>query len=122
MARGRWLARDVSDALDELVRHSLVRRVERGATRYGMLDMIRECAADELAAVRDTVVAREREVAWLTSLLEAADAAFTRGHDEKAMLERANVERANVRDALTWAATNGRGRKLSGWPPGATSG
>ena len=111
--------RDVDDALEELVRHSIVRRVDSGAaTRYGMLDMIREYAADELAAGKEEVVVRERLVAWLTSLLEAADAAFTRGRDEQTTLARAIAERANVRDSLTWAAANGRGDaalRLAAW-------
>jgi non-specific serine/threonine protein kinase len=97
---------DPTDTLDELARHSLL--VRRGENRLGMLETIREFAVDELRAAGDEAWTRDRQIDWLATLLTGVEDAFVLGHDQAAALDRAEPERANIRDAIQWAAANGR--------------
>jgi predicted ATPase len=95
------------EALDQLVRHSLVTH-GGDHDRFSMLETIREFAQAELAAEGELDATRDRAAAWLVELLEGVEADYVQAHDRAAALDRAEAERNNVRELLAWAAANGR--------------
>lgn len=97
-----------ADGLDDLVRHSLVRLAPGGSGRYSMLETIRELALGQLADGGQLDATRDAQIAWLTTVLERSETAFARAEDQAAAIDASDAERANVRDALAWAAANGR--------------
>jgi predicted ATPase len=107
--RGSWAleaAEKVADAdlelLQSLVDKSLVRRRESG--RFGMLETIREFAAERLEPTRRDELAR-RLLEHLVDLFESANLGQQEiGEPDMAL---AQEERANVDAALAWAANAG---------------
>ncbi len=94
---------DVLGGVTALVRQSLLRRVAgpEGATRYGMLETVREFAQERLAASGEVAEGRARHAAYFTALIERAQpglatvpTTWSRLHD---------VEQPNVLAALEWA-------------------
>src|SRR5581483_2225341 len=103
--RGGWTleaAEQVADAdlelMQSLVDKSLVRRWESG--RFGMLETIREFAAEQLSAEERDVLLR-RLLAQLLDLFE--DANLTPHTGGTPRMDLAQAERANVDAALHWA-------------------
>jgi predicted ATPase/class 3 adenylate cyclase len=107
--RGGWTlaaAERVCDAdidrLQSLVEKSLVRRWESG--RFGMLETIREFAAERLPADdRDRLLAGLLD--HLTEVLEAANVGRHRSGEPQ--IEIAQAERPNIDTALAWALEHG---------------
>jgi predicted ATPase/class 3 adenylate cyclase len=90
------------DGLTRLVERSLV-VVEHGdATRYRMLETIRQYARDRLTAAGKAVVVRDRHLGFFVALaLEAEPALF--GPDMIPWLARLDAEVDNLRAALEWS-------------------
>ena len=115
--RGGWtleaaeqVARADLELMQSLVDKSLVRRWESG--RFGMLETIREFAAEQLAAEERDALLRTL-VDYLLVLFESANL-LPRAHGEPRM-DLAQDERANVDVALAWAIEAGepaRGLRL----------
>jgi predicted ATPase/class 3 adenylate cyclase len=94
---------DVVDRVGELVDQSLVRiDEEHDAPRFGMLETIREYAAEMLEARGETHEIAARHAAAMIDLAETAAAQLS-GADQRAWLERLEREHDNMRAALDWA-------------------
>jgi predicted ATPase/DNA-binding CsgD family transcriptional regulator len=94
----------VLDGLQELVDHSLLRRVRSpgpSPARYAMLETIREYAAERLAAMPEAEQARGAHAAAFLALVEA-DGRPHAGLAKKEWLERVDIEHNNIRAALSW--------------------
>ncbi|MBV9603041.1 MAG: AAA family ATPase [Chloroflexi bacterium] len=87
-----------------LVRKSLLRVTqsdESAEPRLGMLEMVREYAAEQLTHSRDEAKLAARHCACYVTMAEEADANI-RGPDQRAWLERLEAEHDNLRAALNW--------------------
>lgn len=94
---------DVTDALDELVEHSLLNATDiDGETRFSMLEPIREDAATRLAETGQLDAVRRRHATWFARWIAAA-AAGLRGEDEPRFAQAISREMANLRTAHAWA-------------------
>jgi tetratricopeptide (TPR) repeat protein len=108
--RGGWAlaaAERVCDAdidlLQSLVEKSLIRRWESG--RFGMLETIREFAAEQLSTDdRDEMLRRLLD--FLTDLFENAHVG--RRESGEPRIDVAQAERGNIDTALTWAVDQGQ--------------
>ena len=74
--------------------------------RFGMLETVREFAAERLAASGEAEAIRARHAAFFVAVAEAAIPRFF-GTDEQAGLERLAAELPNVRVAADWALAGG---------------
>ena len=97
------------DTLGELVEHSLVRflPVSSGGDRYGMLETLREYAAERLGQAADSEVVREKHARWLVSYAREAQEHF-RGPNGTTWLDQVEQEHDNIRTALEWLSDTGR--------------
>ncbi len=100
---------NVFDGLATLIDASLLRTEIRadGATRYRMLETIREYALEQLAASNETVAVRNAHAAHFTAFAmryELADL-LPDGDQAVAKLE---IEHANLRAALVWLEESGQ--------------
>ena len=95
---------DVLDGLADLVDQSLVRRVDEhdGAARFGMLESIREFAAEVLAASGDAEAVRAAHAAVYLALAEEA-APQLQGAEQRRWLDGLERDHDNLRKALAWA-------------------
>ena len=93
----------VLDGLQELVDQSLLRQVRpAGATRYLMLETIREFATERLAVTpEDAARLRGAHAAAFLSMAGAAGRPLT-GPGQKDWLERLDLEHNNLRAAIDW--------------------
>ncbi|MDQ6917459.1 MAG: tetratricopeptide repeat protein [Pseudomonadota bacterium] len=97
----------VLDVLTSLADKSLVLAEERsGATRYRMLETVRQYARDRLRASGEEARLQARHLAYFLQLAEDAEPRL-RGPEQQAWLERLETERENVRAALVWSAAVG---------------
>ena len=102
---------EVLELLTSLIDKSLVFAIERnGATRYGLLEIVRQYAWKRLAQQSDAAHWQQRHLAHFVSVAQAIGQLPPRG--QQAWLDRLDVEHDNVRAALRWAA--GRGADPSG--------
>jgi len=102
----------VLDGLGELVDQSLLRRLEApGDPRFGMLFMVREYAAEQLAGMPERAAIEARHAATFLALAEAA-ARGLRGPGELEWLDRLEAEHQNIRAALDWYTRHGPGDAL----------
>jgi non-specific serine/threonine protein kinase len=94
---------DVLEGLSTLVDHSLVRQSAQpdGATRFDILETIREFGLERLDAEAESSVARQRHADYFLRAFTPATLAFEAV--DSGALERAEVEHDNVRSALGWA-------------------
>jgi predicted ATPase len=104
--RGGWVleaAERVADAdlelMQSLVDKSLIRRWESG--RFGMLETVREFAAEQLSAEEREALLRQL-LAYLLELFEGANLSPHDGGTPR--MDLAQAERANVDAALLWAS------------------
>jgi predicted ATPase/class 3 adenylate cyclase len=96
-------ALDIDHAVGSLVDKSLVHATEVGdATRYKMLETIREYALERLDASGETAEVRTRHAAYYTDFAQRAGAGL-KGPTERAWLERVEDELDNLRAAVTWS-------------------
>jgi predicted ATPase/class 3 adenylate cyclase len=108
--RGGWTleaAEQIANAdlelMQSLVDKSLVRRWQSG--RFGMLETIREFAAERLAESGGEDAIRPRQLAFLTTL--ARRASLTMESPEPMQHALVVPERDNIRSALAWALARG---------------
>jgi predicted ATPase/DNA-binding SARP family transcriptional activator len=92
----------VLDALSGLVAHSLV---TRDGARFGMLETVREYAAERLEALPAAGEVWRRQASWCVSLARAAESELE-GPGQASWFARLDLERENLRAAAVWAATN----------------
>ena len=100
-------ALDVDDAVGRLVEKSLVHTIDVGeATRYKLLETIREYAMERLEASGETALLRTRHAAYYTQFAQQAGAGL-KGPDERAWLTRVEDEIENLRAAVMWSLASG---------------
>jgi predicted ATPase/DNA-binding XRE family transcriptional regulator len=99
---------DVLDLLSGLVDKSLVLAEEQisGHMRYGMLDTLREYAAERLAHAGEKPDLLRRQATQFLVLAETAER-HLRGPEQAAWLERLEQEHENLRAALRWCVEHG---------------
>ncbi len=90
------------DGLGRLVDRSLVAVDHTSATRYRMLETIRQYSADQLAASGETVPLRDRHLEVFLRLARDAEQGLE-GPGLPAWMERLDAEIDNLRTALDWA-------------------
>jgi predicted ATPase len=94
---------DVVEGIASLVDQSLLQREDRpgDASRFSMLETVREFALERLAASDEEEAVREAHAAYFLALAEEAAPQL---HTERqiAWLNRLTMEHSNVRAALTW--------------------
>ncbi len=94
------------DLLSRLVDKSLVTVLASPATaRYGMLEMIREYAADRLAHSGEADAVRRRHAEYFLAQAEMSNRRISEGHSGE-WLDRMEEDHDNVRAALGWALDN----------------
>jgi len=100
-------ALDVFGGISELVDQSLVRQSEEHAhVRFGMLETIREFAAERLAAGGEAAEIRRRHAAHYTAVAERAAPNLV-GGERSTWLDRLEHEHDNLRAAIGWAIETG---------------
>ena len=115
-------ADEVLPLLSQLVDKSLVvPRESAGATRYRMLEAVRQYAGGQLRGSKDQEHIKRRHAKFCLTLAEQAEQQFL-GSDQSASLRRLEVEHDNIRAALAWSTEEGGdadvGARLAGslWP------
>ena len=97
----------VLDLLAALVDKSLVLADEHdGATRYRMLETLRQYAQDRLRASHDEARGRDRHLAHFLRVAEAAEPHLS-DPDQRTWFDRLEVDHDNLRAALAWATDEG---------------
>ena len=124
-------ATEVVDILDRLVDKSLVALdLSSRATRYRLLESIRDYAFERLEESDETSALAARHARYFAAFSEKAGPGL-RGPDEGAWCERVEVELENLRLALTWAIETEEadlalrlvaGLAVSGYPAGCPFG
>ena len=99
---------DVGEEIAALVDQSLLQREEvvGGASRYGMLETVREYALEHLVASGEMAAAQRAHIAFFLALAERAAPALTT-EQQPVWLERLQAEHANLRLALARAEDEG---------------
>jgi excisionase family DNA binding protein len=94
---------DALDSLAALVDQSLLQRVAgpNGATRYAMLETVREYGVQRLAESEEEPAVRDAHADWCIALAEQADPELS-GPDQARWFDRLEAEHPNMRAALTW--------------------
>ena len=102
------LGMDTLDGVTTLVDHSLVRRAasENGEPRFGMLETIREYAAERLEAAGEAGAIRRRHADHFFAVVATAEALLT-PDDQVEWLDRLDRDHDNLLSALDWAAGAG---------------
>jgi tetratricopeptide (TPR) repeat protein len=92
------------DLLGGLVSKSLVSAHEQagGETRYGLLETVRQYAAERLTEIDDIGGLRDRHLDWCLSLAERAEPEV-KGPEQGEWLARLEIEHDNLQAALGWA-------------------
>jgi predicted ATPase/class 3 adenylate cyclase len=109
---GGELGFETLDGLSSLVDKSLVRPVAppmpdgSEESRFEMLNVIREYAADKLGDEADADVIRRRHAEWMLALAEVAQPELRR-RDVRRWQHRLRREEENLRTALRWALDHG---------------
>jgi predicted ATPase/transcriptional regulator with XRE-family HTH domain len=95
---------DVLDALVQLVNKSLVivERKQGKATRYYLLETVRQYAHEKLIQADEANPIRDRHLAYCLKLAEQAERELT-GPSQVAWMNRLEVELDNLRAALEWS-------------------
>jgi non-specific serine/threonine protein kinase len=106
------------DLLTSLADKNLVVADEQdGATRYRLLETVRQYAGDQLRERGNEARLQSRHLAYFLALAEEAETQLT-GSDQRAWLERLETERDNLRSALSRSAALGgdaaNGLRLAG--------
>jgi non-specific serine/threonine protein kinase len=95
------------DLLTSLADKSLVVAEERdGATRYRLLETVRQYARDRLLEGGDGGRWRDRHLEHFLAVAEEAEPQLT-GANQQAWLDRLETEHDNLRSALAWSAAEG---------------
>lgn len=97
------------DLIAALVDKSLVQHDPGpGGPRYTMLEMVREFAAEQLAAAGEVDAARQAHATFFLSLAEQEALAHVLP-DSELRLDELDAERANMRSAMAWWRESGQG-------------
>jgi predicted ATPase len=88
------------DAFESLVEKGLVRAID-GADRFGMLETIREYAAERLAESGEAETLRRRHATYYVAFAEEMNREF-RGKGQLESMHRNDAESANTGEALAW--------------------
>ncbi|HXT37009.1 MAG TPA: tetratricopeptide repeat protein, partial [Chloroflexota bacterium] len=78
--------------------------------RYGLLETVRQYAAEQLAAAGEAPAVRDRHLIWCVALAEEAAPELS-GSAQGVWLARLQVEHDNLRSALGWARDQGDGER-----------
>jgi predicted ATPase len=109
---------EVVELLDSLVEHSLVRVVPDpdGRTHYGLLEPIRQYAAELLNSSGRAAAIRGAHADHFLALAEQAASRYS-GPDQVQWLERRDWESDNLRAAMLWALSTNDGETAArlGW-------
>jgi non-specific serine/threonine protein kinase len=112
---------DVLDLLSRLVDKSLVvadagAEQQEGASRYRMLEPVRQYAREHLEERGEADAVRSRHAAWFLALAERAGPEL-RGTRQVTWLKRLETERDNVRGAMRWLLGKGESQTAAriGW-------
>jgi predicted ATPase/class 3 adenylate cyclase len=98
---------DVLDILSGLVARSMITADESdGATRYRLLETMRQYARERLDALGEGDAVRVRHAHYFMALAEMVAVGVT-GKDEQRWVQTVDVELANFRAALDWCLANG---------------
>lgn len=99
---------DIVDGIGSLVDKSLLvrRGEEEGESRFGMLGVVRDYAAEQLAASGEDHPTRKAHAAYCVVLAEEGAQALRAG-ENGAWLARVAREHDNIRAALEWTTANG---------------
>ena len=97
---------DLLDQLEVLIDSSLVSRTVDQEPRFGMLELLREYAGEQLAESGEAEVVRRRHADFYLRLAERA-APEPPGQDEAAWLECFEHEHANLHSAIDWLTAAG---------------
>jgi predicted ATPase/DNA-binding SARP family transcriptional activator len=95
---------EVLDLLTSLVEKSLIvfePREEKAGGRYRMLEMLRQYAAEKLAASGEAEQVARRHQGWYLALAEEA-ASQLQGAEQEQWLRRLDTEHENLRAVLAW--------------------
>jgi predicted ATPase len=97
------LGTDVLEGFGSLVDKSLAQRVPTSLedVRLRMLETIREFGIEQLEAVEEAEVTRNRHASYFLQMVEAAEP-HLRGLDQKRWLDALELEHDNLRAALRW--------------------
>jgi predicted ATPase/class 3 adenylate cyclase len=102
------LGPELLGALETLVEHSLVGQSEvRGATRFRMLEMVRQFAAEQAQDQGRLGAIQERHAHSYAGLTQAAEPHLT-GPDSTVWLDKLSIEHDNIRTAQQWALDHNR--------------
>ncbi len=95
---------ELFDALDALLQHNLVRRIDdgRGEPRFDVLETIRDLAAERLTANDEADRIRAAHAGYYLERAEA-DAGGLAGPGQAETLDRFELELGNLQAALDWA-------------------
>jgi predicted ATPase/DNA-binding winged helix-turn-helix (wHTH) protein len=98
---------DTLELLTALIDKGLALAEEHNAaTRYRLLETVRQYARDRLAKQHRPTHWRDRHLAHFLALAEEGEEGI-RGAEQAAWLERLEAEHDNLREALAWSATPG---------------
>jgi predicted ATPase/DNA-binding CsgD family transcriptional regulator/Tfp pilus assembly protein PilF len=102
-------AGQILDLLAELADKSMVVRetLPDGASRFRLLETIREYAHEKLVATGEERAVRERHLTWCLELAEHAEGRL-RGPEQLPWLQQLDMELANLGSAAQWALRVGR--------------
>src|SRR6185369_3832142 len=97
---------DVLSGLEALVDQSLLQRLDTldSASRFSMLETVREFALEQLAASGEEKVIRRAHAHYLFSLAEAAEQEL-RGAEQQRWRDCLEAELGNLRAALVWSTS-----------------
>lgn len=101
--------RDVLDLLTSLADRNLVAAEERNrATRYRLLETVREYARERLAESEDELAVRIRHRDYFLALAEQAEPKMLLGAEQAEWLQRLDDEHENLRMALEFSVAKGQ--------------
>ena len=109
---GELAPASVLETLGALVDKSMVLSdVGGAASRFRMLETLRQYGAERLAEAGQTETARRRHLAWAVALAAEAEP-HLEGTGQAEWLQRLAVEHDNIRSALAWATSSCDGAAL----------
>ena len=99
---GEGLALDTLSGLESLLDKSLIRHTEARDTRFSMLEVIREFAAEKLAESREAETIHNRHLTHILAFTQRAGSESDGEHEAEWRM-RVREESDNIRTAVSWA-------------------
>jgi len=97
---------EILDTLSQLINHSLVQVLAGEVLRYGMLESIREYAAERLVEAEEVRFVALQHLGWALRLSQVAANLLWNGKGQVEWLSQLEIEHPNMQAALTWASLN----------------